>query len=402
MQISENIKYVGVTDRKIDLFEGQYKVPDGISYNSYLIVDEKIAVMDAVDINFTEEWITNIKATLGEATPDFLIVQHMEPDHAAGILRFSEEFPEATIVSSIKAVKMMQGFFGTDFAGRHKAVKEGEELSLGKHTLKFVEAPMVHWPEVIMSYEVTEGILFSADGFGKFGAPETDDGWVDEARRYYIGIVGKYGVQVQAVLKKAAALDIKKICPLHGPVLSENLGYYISLYDKWSKYEPEEDGITVAYTSVYGNTKRAAVKLYESLIAKGARAELYDLARCDMAEAVASAFKLSKLVLATTTYNAGVFPFMHEFINHLTERGFKNRKVAFIEHGSWAPMAEKVMRGMLEGAKDIEYAENSVRILSARMRILTQRLRHLPRSFQNKYYKLRAKLLTNARKNIIL
>ena len=365
MQISESVKYVGVTDKKTDLFEGQYKIPSGISYNSYVILDGKIAVMDAVDINFTEEWIGNIKEILGTRTPDCLIVQHMEPDHAAGILRFTEEFPNATVVSSAKAFKMMQGFFGTDFADRQKVVKEGEELPLGSHTLKFVEAPMVHWPEVIMSYESSEGILFSADAFGKFGAPDFSDGWVSEARRYYIGIVGKYGAQVQSVLKKAGTLDIKKICPLHGPVLTENLGKYISLYDKWSKYEPEEEGVTVAYTSVYGNTKKAAVKLYETLTAKGAKAELFDLARCDFAESVASAFKFSKLVLATTTYNAGIFPYMHEFINHLTERGFKNRKVAFIENGSWAPMAEKVMRGMLEGAKGIEYAENSVRILSA-------------------------------------
>lgn len=365
MQISENIKYVGVTDTKTDLFEGQYKIPFGITYNSYLILDGTVAVMDAVDINFTEEWIANIKCALDGRAPDMLIVQHMEPDHAAGIIRFAEEFPEATIVSSQKSFKMMQGFFGTDFIDRQRIVKEGDEISLGKHTLKFIEAPMVHWPEVIMSYEVTEGILFSADGFGKFGAPDLSDGWTNEARRYYIGIVGKYGAQVQSVLKKAAGLDIKKICPLHGPVLTENLGYYISLYDKWSKYEPEEDGVTVAYTSVYGNTKSAALKLYDTLLKKGARAELFDLARCDMAEAVASAFKFSKLVLATTTYNADIFPFMREFIDHLTERGFKGRKVAFIENGSWAPMAEKVMRGMLDASKNIEYAENSVRILSA-------------------------------------
>jgi len=365
MQISENIKYVGVTDKKTDLFEGQYKIPFGITYNSYLILDGTVAVMDAVDINFTEEWIANIKCALDGRAPDMLIVQHMEPDHAAGIIRFAEEFPEATIVSSQKSFKMMQGFFGTDFIDRQRIVKEGDEISLGKHTLKFIEAPMVHWPEVIMSYEVTEGILFSADGFGKFGAPDLSDGWTNEARRYYIGIVGKYGAQVQSVLKKAAGLDIKKICPLHGPVLTENLGYYISLYDKWSKYEPEEDGVTVAYTSVYGNTKSAALKLYDTLLKKGARAELFDLARCDMAEAVASAFKFSKLVLATTTYNADIFPFMREFIDHLTERGFKGRKVAFIENGSWAPMAEKVMRGMLDASKNIEYAENSVRILSA-------------------------------------
>ena len=365
MQISESIKYVGVTDKKTDLFEGQYAIPDGISYNSYVIIDDTVAVMDAVDINFTDEWISNIKNALGTRTPDLLIVQHMEPDHAAGILRFSEEFPNAVIVSSAKAFKMMQGFFGTDFRDRQKTVKEGEELSLGKHTLKFIEAPMVHWPEVIMSYESSEGILFSADGFGKFGAPETDDGWVDEARRYYIGIVGKYGVQVQSVLKKAGTLDRKKICPLHGPVLAENLGKYISLYDKWSKYEPEQNGVAVAYTSVYGNTKKAAGYLYDALAKKGVKVELFDLARCDMAEAVASAFKLSTLVLATTTYNADIFPFMREFINHLTERGFKNRTVASVENGSWAPMAEKVMRAMLEGAKNIEYAQNSVRILSA-------------------------------------
>ena len=381
MQISENIKYVGVTDTKTDLFEGQYKIPFGITYNSYLILDGTVAVMDAVDINFTEEWIANIKCALDGRAPDMLIVQHMEPDHAAGIIRFAEEFPEATIVSSQKSFKMMQGFFGTDFIDRQRIVKEGDEISLGKHTLKFIEAPMVHWPEVIMSYEVTEGILFSADGFGKFGAPDLSDGWTNEARRYYIGIVGKYGKQVQTLLKKASSLDIRGICPLHGPILTENLSYYIDLYLKWSGYLPEKQGITIAYTSVYGNTREAVRLLSEELTVHSIEHKIFDLARCDMAEAVASAFCYDKLVLATTTYNADIFPFMREYIHHLCERGFASRTVALIENGSWAPMAARVMRSMLEESKNLTFAQTTVKITAAldenareQIRLLAQEL----------------------------
>ncbi len=366
MQITNDIKYIGVNDRKIDLFEGQYKVPNGISYNSYAIIDEKIAVMDTVDAAFTHEWLDNIQNTPDGRSPDYLIVQHMEPDHAANIHTFAKTYPKAVIVSSAKAFAMMQNFFGTDFADRRIVVGEGDTLTLGKHTLTFVTAPMVHWPEVIVTYDSTDKVLFSADGFGKFGTPDTDEPWADEARRYFIGIVGKYGAQVQALLKKAAGLDIQTICPLHGPVLKENLGYYLGLYNTWSSYQPEEEGILIAYTSVYGNTRKAVQLLAEKLTANGCpKVVVRDLARCDITDAVADAFRYSKLVLATTTYNAGIFPFMHTFIHHLTERNFQNRTVALIENGSWAPLAAKVMKSMLEEAKNITYTDTSVRILSA-------------------------------------
>ena len=366
MQITSDIKYIGVNDKKIDLFEGQYRVPNGMSYNSYLIVDDKIAVMDTVDQNFTHEWLDNLGAALNGRKPDYLVIQHMEPDHSANIMNFVKTYPEATVVSSSKAFAMMKNYFGTEFEDNRIVVGEGDSLSLGRHVLNFVSAPMVHWPEVIVTYDSFDKVLFSADGFGKFGALDTDEEWADEARRYYIGIVGKYGAQVQSLLKKAAGLDISMICPLHGPVLKENLGYYIGLYDIWSSYQVEEDGIVIAYTSVYGNTKKAVTKLKEKLKAQGApKVVVHDLARTDMAEAVADAFKYSKLILATTTYNADIFPFMREFIDHLTERGFKNRTVAFVENGSWAPLAAKVMREMLEKCKNITYADTTVRILSA-------------------------------------
>jgi flavorubredoxin len=366
MLISDSIKYVGVNDRKIDMFEGQYKVPDGISYNSYAVIDEKIAIMDSVDANFTDEWLSNISEALGEREPDYLVVLHMEPDHSANIFNFANRYPNAKIVSSSKAFSMMNNFFGTDFSERRVVVGEGGTLPLGERTLTFLTAPMVHWPEVIVAYDDKDKILFSADGFGKFGISDSEDNWADEARRYYIGIVGKYGAQVQALLKKAAALDIRAICPLHGPVLKNNLGYYISLYDTWSSYKPEEDGTVIAYTSVYGNTKAAVNLLGDELSLRGEdKVYIYDLARCDMAEAVAAAFRYSKLVLATTTYNASVFPHMREFINHLTERGYQKRQLALIENGSWAPMAAKVMRTMLEGCKEISYFETAVKISSA-------------------------------------
>jgi len=366
MIITEDVKYIGVNDHKIDLFEGQYKVPRGMSYNSYAILDEKIAIMDTVDAAFTHEWLDNIQNTLGNRKPDYLVIQHMEPDHSANIVNFIKAYPDAKIVSSSKAFVMMKNFFGTDFADKQVIVGDGDTLSLGKHTLTFVSAPMVHWPEVIVTYDSTDKILFSADGFGKFGALDTDEPWDDEARRYYIGIVGKYGVQVQTLLKKASGLDIEKICPLHGPILSENLGHYIGLYNTWSSYQPEEEGIVVAYTSVYGNTKKAVLQLADKLKANGCpKVLVYDLARSDMAQAVADAFKYSKLVLATTTYNADIFPFMREFITHLTERNFSNRTVAFIENGSWAPMAAKTMRSMLEKCKNLTFADNTVKILSA-------------------------------------
>ncbi|MBE6623989.1 MAG: MBL fold metallo-hydrolase [Ruminococcaceae bacterium] len=366
MFITNDIKYIGVNDHKIDLFEGQYKVPNGMSYNSYIITDEKIAVLDTVDAAFTHEWLDNLQNTLGKRKPDYLIIQHMEPDHSANIAKFLKFFPETVIVASTKAFSMMKNFFGTDFSDNRIVVGEGDTLSLGKHTLTFVTAPMVHWPEVIVTYDSFDKVLFSADGFGKFGALDKDELWDDEARRYYIGIVGKYGAQVQSLLKKVSAFDIEKICPLHGPVLSENLGYYISKYDTWSSYTAEEDGVVIAYTSIYGNTKNACLKLEEKLKAKGCpKVEVFDLARCDISDAVASAFKLSKLVLATTTYNADVFPFMREFICHLTERGFSNRTVALVENGSWAPVASKVMKQMLEKSKNIAYAETEVKILSA-------------------------------------
>ena len=366
MNITNDIKYVGVNDHNIDLFEGQYQVPNGMAYNSYLIVDEKVAVMDSVDVDFGEVWLKNIEDVLEGRAPDYLVVQHMEPDHSASITLFTDRYPEAKIVSSKKAFDMMMGFFGTDYEHRRIVVKEGDTLPLGRHTLSFIGAPMVHWPEVIVSYDSLDKVLFSADGFGKFGALDCDEDWACEARRYYIGIVGKYGAQVQALLRKASALDIAIICPLHGPVLTENLGYYIGLYDTWSSYRPEEEGVLIAYTSVYGNTKRAVEMLAEELRNQGCpKVVINDLARCDMAEAVEDAFRYSKLVLATTTYNGDIFPFMREFINHLTERGYKQRTVAFIENGSWAPMATKVMKGMLEGSKDLTLASSEVKILSA-------------------------------------
>ena len=366
MQITKDILYVGVNDHQIDLFEGQYVVPNGMSYNSYVIMDDLIAVMDTVDASFTHEWLDNIQNVLGGRTPNFLIVQHMEPDHSANIVNFLKAYPDTVVVASAKAFTMMKNFFGKDFSENGMVVGEGDTLCLGKHTLTFVTAPMVHWPEVIVTYDSTDKVLFSADGFGKFGALDADEDWACEARRYYIGIVGKYGAQVQALLKKAAGLDIQTICPLHGPVLTENLGYYLNLYNTWSSYQPEEEGIVIAYTSIYGNTKKAVMKLAEKLKANGCpKVVVNDLARCDMAEAVEDAFRYSKLVLATTTYNAEIFPFMREFINHLTERNFSNRTVAFIENGSWAPMATKVMKEMFEKSKNLTYAENTVKILSA-------------------------------------
>ena len=366
MYISDDVKYVGVNDKKIDLFEGQYVVPNGMAYNSYAIIDKKIAIMDTVDAGFTHEWLDNVEHALDGRSPDYLIVQHMEPDHSANILNFAKAYPGATIVSSSKAFIMMKNYFGTDFEDRRIVVGEGDTLNLGKHLLTFVTAPMVHWPEVIVTYDSHDKILFSADGFGKFGALDADEDWACEARRYYIGIVGKYGAQVQSLLKKAAGLDIQTICPLHGPVLTENLGYYLNLYDIWSSYQPEEEGIVIAYTSVYGNTKKAVNLLAEKLKAKGCpKVVVNDLARCDMAEAVEDAFRYSKLVLATTTYNADIFPFMKEFIHHLTERNYQKRTVAFIENGSWAPMAAKIMKEMLSSSKDITFAENQVKILSA-------------------------------------
>ena len=366
MFITEDVKYIGVNDHKIDLFEGQYIVPNGMAYNSYVILDDKIAIMDTVDANFTDEWLGNIKNTLGERKPDYLIIQHMEPDHSANIVNFLKAYPDTTIVSSAKAFAMMKNFFGTDFTENQIVVGEGSTLSLGRHNLTFVTAPMVHWPEVIVTYDSTDKILFSADGFGKFGALDVDEDWACEARRYYIGIVGKYGAQVQNLLKKAESLDIEIICPLHGPVLNENLGYYINLYNIWSSYQPEEEGIVIAYTSIYGNTKKAVMLLAEKLKANGCpKVVVNDLARCDMAEAVEDAFRYSKIVLATTTYNAEIFPFMREFINHLTERNFSNRTVAFIENGSWAPQATKVMSRMFEKSKNLTFADTNVKIISA-------------------------------------
>ena len=366
MEITKDIRYVGVDDHEIDLFEGQYTVPNGMAYNSYVIIDEKIAVMDTVDARFTHRWLDNIENALGGRKPNYLIVQHMEPDHSANILNFMKAYPNAVIVSSEKAFSMMQNFFGTDFSDGRIVVGEGDTLSLGTHTLTFVTAPMVHWPEVIVTYDSHDKVLFSADGFGKFGALDTEEDWACEARRYYIGIVGKYGAQVQALLKKAAGLQIEKICPLHGPVLSENLGYYINLYNTWSSYGVESDGIMIAYTSVYGNTKKAVELLAEKLREKGCpKVVVNDLARCDMAEAVEDAFRYGRIVLATTTYNADIFPFMREFIEHLTERNFQNRTVAFIENGSWAPLASKVMKGMLENCKNLTFADTTVKIKSA-------------------------------------
>ncbi len=366
MFITNDIRYIGVNDHEIDLFEGQYDVPNGMAYNSYAIIDENIAIMDTVDANFTHKWLDNIQNALGGRKPDYLVIQHMEPDHSANIMNFIKTYPNAKIVSSAKAFVMMQQFFGTDFADNRIVVGEGDTLNLGNHVLNFVTAPMVHWPEVIVTYDSTDKVLFSADGFGKFGALDVDEDWACEARRYYIGIVGKYGAQVQALLKKAANLDIQTICPLHGPVLDENLGYYLNLYNIWSSYDVETEGIVIAYTSVYGNTKKAVMQLAQKLKEKGCpKVVINDLARCDMAEAVEDAFRYGKLVLATTTYNAEIFPFMHEFITNLTERNFQNRTVAFIENGSWAPLAAKVMKGMLDKCKNLKYCDTTVKIMSA-------------------------------------
>ncbi len=366
MEIQADIQYVGVNDRQLDLFEGQYVVPNGMAYNSYVILDEKIAVMDTVDRAFGAEWLENVARVLNGKSPDYLIVQHMEPDHSANIQIFAQRYPEAKIVSSPKSFVMMKNYFGTDFAERQIPVTDGSTLELGKHTLSFYSAPMVHWPEVTMTYDSAAKVLFSADAFGKFGTTDADEDWACEARRYYFGIVGKYGVQVQNLFKKIAGLDIQTICPLHGVVLKENLGYYLSLYQTWSSYGVESDGVMIAYTSVYGNTKKAVEMLAAKLEEKGCpKVVVNDLARCDMAEAVEDAFRYGKIVLATTTYNGEIFPFMREFIHHLTERNFQNRTVGFIENGSWAPMATKVMLGMLEKCKNLQYTQATVKILSA-------------------------------------
>ena len=365
MDITKDIRYLGVNDHKIDLFESQYIVPDGMSYNSYLIDGgDKTIVMDTVDGRFVSEWLDNLASALNGRKPDYLMVQHMEPDHSAGIYAFMEKYQDAVIVSSAKAFQMMKNFFGTDWSERRVVVKEGDTLSVGSHVLTFVAAPMVHWPEVMVTYDTTEKVLFTADGFGKFGALDREGEWDDEARRYYIGIVGKYGPMVQCLLKKASKLEITKILPLHGPVLSQDLGHYISLYDKWSSYTPEEDSVTIAYTSVYGHTREAVKLLEEKLKAKGVKFTTFDLARSDMAQAVASAFKTSKTVLATTTYNGDIFPYMREYVEHLTERNFQKRKVAIIENGSWGPMAAKVITSMMEKSKEIEWLGTAT-VLSA-------------------------------------
>ena len=366
MEITKDIKYIGVNDHDIDLFEGHYIVENGMAYNSYVILDEKIAVMDTVDTHFTEEWLTNLKTALNGRKPDYLIVQHMEPDHSANIANFLKEYPETVLVASMAAFNMMKQFFGTDYADKKMVVKEGDTLSLGKHTLSFVAAPMVHWPEVIVTYDACDKVLFSADAFGKFGALDAEEDWACEARRYYFGIVGKYGMQVQTLLKKAGNLDIQTICPLHGPILTENLEYYLNLYNIWSSYGVETEGIMIAYTSVYGNTKKAVEILADRLREKGCpKVVVADLAREDMAECVEDAFRYGKLVLATTTYNTGVFPYMREFINSLTERNYQNRTIALMENGTWAPTAAKTMKAMLENSKDITFTENSVCIRSA-------------------------------------
>lgn len=366
MKITDTIKYVGVNDHQVDLFEGQYKVPNGMSYNSYVILDEKVAVMDTVDANFTHEWLDNIQQVLGDRKPDYLIVQHMEPDHAANIANFAEKYPEAKIVGNAKTFPMMKQFFGTDFADRQIVVKEGETLSTGKHNLTFVMAPMVHWPEVMMTYDTTDKIFFSADAFGKFGALDVEEEWDCEARRYYIGIVGKYGPMVQKLFGKVGSLEIKAICPLHGPVLTENLEHYLNLYNIWSSYQVETEGTVIAYTSVYGNTKKAVELLAEKLKEEGCpKVVVTDLARDDMAEAVEDAFRYGKLILATTTYNGDIFPFMKEFINHLTERNYQNRMIGFVENGSWTPMAAKIMKAAFEKSKNITFADTTVTIRSA-------------------------------------
>ena len=366
MFITNDIRYIGVNDHQVDLFEGQYVVPNGMAYNSYVILDEKVAVMDTVDQNFGEEWFSNLRTELGDRKPDYLVVQHMEPDHSANIDVFMNTYPKATVVSSAKAFVMMKQFFGTDYADRRIVVGEGDTLNLGRHVLTFVTAPMVHWPEVIVTYDAADKVLFSADGFGKFGALDVEEDWACEARRYYIGIVGKYGMQTQKLLQKAAGLDIAIICPLHGPVLTENLGYYLNLYDIWSGYKVESEGVVIAYTSVYGHTKAAVRLLEQKLLENGCpKVVVNDLARCDMAEAVEDAFRYGKLVLATTTYNGDVFPHMKEFIHHLTERSYQNRTVGLVENGTWTPTAAKVMAKMLEGSKNLTFAQNSVKILSA-------------------------------------
>lgn len=366
MQITNDIKYVGVNDHEIDLFEGQYDVPNGIAYNSYVIMDEKTAVMDTVDARFKNEWMDKIRGLLGDSQPDYLIVQHMEPDHSANIADFMQMYENTKIVASAKAFAMMRQFFGTAFEDRSIVIKDGDTLFLGKHSLQFIAAPMVHWPEVMMTYDTCDKVLFSADGFGKFGALDIEEDWACEARRYYIGIVGKYGAQVQKLLKKVSGLDVQTICPLHGPVLKDDLEYYLGLYNTWSSYEAESEGVVIAYTSVYGNTKKAVDILAEKLREKGCpKVAIHDLARTDMAEAVEDAFRYNKLILATTTYNADVFPFMKTFIEHLTERNYQNRTVAFVENGSWAPVAAKVMKNMLEGSKNLTFADTTVRIMSA-------------------------------------
>ena len=364
--ITKTIQYIGVNDHQIDMFEGQYVVPNGMSYNSYIIIDDKIAIMDTVDVNFAAEWFDKMEAVLQGRKPNYLIVQHMEPDHSANIFNFAAKYPDAKIVASERAFVMMKNFFGTDFAERRIIAGEGHQLDLGERQLTFVMAPMVHWPEVMMVYDSKDKVFFSADAFGKFGALDVEEEWACEARRYYIGIVGKYGAQVQKVLAKAADLDIEKICPLHGPVLDENLEYYINLYDIWSGYRPEEEGVVISYTSIYGNTKKAALKLAELLEEKGCpKVVVNDLARCDWAEAVEDAFHYDRMVLATTTYNGDIFPFMRQYIDHLKERGYSNRFVGFIENGSWAPQADRIMKAMLEKCKDLQYAKNGVKILSA-------------------------------------
>ncbi len=366
MEITGDIKYVGVNDHEIDLFEGMYTVENGMAYNSYVIMDEQIAVLDTVDARFGEEWLKNVDCVLGGAAPAYLIVQHMEPDHSANIAKFMEAYPNTRIAASAKAFTMMKQYFGTDFSDRQTVVKDGDTLSLGRHSLTFVAAPMVHWPEVIVTYDALDKVLFSADGFGKFGALDVDEDWACEARRYYFGIVGKYGVQVQNLLKKASALDIETICPLHGPVLKENLGYYLDLYNTWSSYSVESEGVMIAYASVYGNTKQAALLLADKLREKGCpKVVVNDLARCDMAEAVEDAFRYGKLVLASITYNGEVFPFMREFIHNLTERNYQKRTIALIENGSWAPAAARTMQKMLEGCKDLAFTEHTVKIMSA-------------------------------------
>lgn len=366
MKITDSIKYVGVNDHQVDLFEGQYKVPNGMSYNSYVILDEKVAVMDTVDAHFTDEWLGNLARVLDGRKPDYLVVQHMEPDHAANVANFMKAYPETTVVANAKTFVMIKNFFELDLEGRKLVVENGSALSLGSHTLTFVFAPMVHWPEVMVTYESSEKVLFSADGFGKFGALDVEEDWDDESRRYFIGIVGKYGAQVQALLKKAAALDISIICPLHGPILTENLGHYIGLYDTWSSYRPEEEGVVIAYTSVYGHTKKAVELLAEKLKANGApKVVVYDLARDDMSAAVADAFRYSRLVLATITYNGSIYPFMNDFVTRLVEHNFQNRTVGLIENGSWAPTAARVIKKMMEGSKNIKWTDTTVTIMSA-------------------------------------